>query len=139
MNPKNMKQYQNLLWLGVPAKKRDSVRGDDSAIYIDPGHVAAMRLTCSPKSLEETEVMPYRYFSGCEEVEHPIRLPRIPTDGGDTVGSAQFSVDYLRKIIDNITADTVRVTVEDDGPIFLEWTSGHDEWTAMIAPRIDIE
>lgn len=136
MNPKNMKQYQNLLWLGVPARKRDSVRGNESTVYIEPNHVAAMRLTCPPKSLEETEVMPYIYFDGCDE-SNRIRLPSVKS--GDTVGSAQYSVDYLKRIIDNITADTVRLTVEDDGPIFLEWTSEHDEWIAMIAPRIDNE
>lgn len=136
MNPKNMKRYQNLLWLGVPAKKRDSVRGVRSTRYLDKYHVAMLELTTPPWSLESTEVMPYESFIDDKEGG----LGKIFTfDSSNDEKSMICPVKYLKQIVDNIGSDSVRITVDDDFPILLEWKDGEDSWKALIAPRTENE
>ena len=134
MNPDNMKQYNELLWLGVKKSKRDSVRGQRSTRYIDPSHVVFLELRTPPWDLESTEVMQYESFSGEEE-----RLFKVPELKTDYAQSVHVPVEYLRKIVDNINSRDVLITVCDDYPISLLWRDGDDEWFAMIAPRIESE
>jgi hypothetical protein len=135
MNPENMKQYNELLWLGVPKKDRDSVRGQTSTRYIDPAHVCAIELTVPPWDLESTEVMPYVTYVGDDE-NHTARFPRLDCDDAQSV---LMPTDYLRKILDNIKAEEVSITVAQDFPMTLHWRDGPDEWRAIIAPRVRTE
>ena len=133
MNPKNMKQYNNLLWLGVPKNKQDSVRGERSTQYIDPAHICFIQLTTPPWDLESTEVMQYESYEG----DHEHRITPIPLSRN--YHSVHVSTKYLRDILDNVTADTIEIMVDDDYPIYLHWTDEHDDWKALIAPRIENE
>lgn len=132
MNPKNMKQYQELLWLMVKKDKRDSVRGERSTRYVDPAQVCMVQLTTPPWSLESTEVMQYESYSG--EHEDVVRIPEWKSPEEQTM---HCPVEYLRKIVDNIRAPDVKITVSDDFPIVLEWKDGEDQWKVLIAPRIE--
>ena len=132
MNPDNMKEYNELLWLGVPKKKRDSVRGQRSTRYIDPSHVVFIQLTTPPWDLESTEVMQYESYRG--EVEGAFKVPELRSDYAQRV---HVPVEFLRRIVDNITSEDVLITVSDDFPISLVWKDGDDEWNALIAPRIE--
>ena len=132
MNPDNMKEYNELLWLGVKKNKRDSVRGQRSTRYLDPSHVVFIQLTTPPWDAESTEVMTYEEYSG--EDERSFRVPQLETEYAQSV---HVSVEYLRRIVDNITSQDVLITVIDDYPISLSWRDGEDDWSAMIAPRIE--
>lgn len=131
MNPKNMKQYNNLLWLGVPKAKQDSVRGERSTQYITPDHVAFIQLTTPPWDLESTEVMQYESYEG----DHEHRITPVPLS--NFYHSVHIPVKHLRDILDNVTAEDIEIMVDDDYPIYLHWTDGHDDWKALIAPRIE--
>lgn len=130
MNPKNMKQYNELLWLNVPKAKRTDIRGNESTVFVDQAHICMVQLTVP--SEEPTE---YKHYEG----EHEGALLRMPTIDTGVASSAYYPVAYLKKIIDNITSDSVRVTVQDDAPIVLEWLSDNDLWKVMVAPRIPNE
>ena len=134
MNPKNMKQYQELLWLMVKKNDRDSVRGERSTRYVDPACVCMIQLTTPPWDLESTEVMQYEEYRG--EHEAHVKIPKWDAPEEQTM---HCPVEYLRKIVDNIRAEDVKITVSNDYPIILEWKDGEDEWKAMIAPRIENE
>lgn len=136
MNPNNMKRYQNLLWLGVPAKKRDSVRGERSTRYIDYNRVAMLELTTPPWCLESTEVMQYETY--VSDIKSPVKMPTIFGPSTDE-RSMICPVSYLKQIVDNIGSDSVRITIDNDYPIMLEWKDGEDSWKAIIAPRIETE
>ena len=101
MNPDNMKQYNELLWLGISKKDRDGVRGQTSTRYNDPAHVCAIELTVPPWDLDSTEVMPYVTYVG--EYESPTtRFPRLDCEDAQSV---LMPTDYLRRIFDNIKSE----------------------------------
>ena len=128
-----MKQYNNLLWLGVPKNKQDSVRGERSTQYITPDYVVFIQLTTPPCDLESTEVMQYESYMG----DHERRITPLPLS--QYYHSVHISVKHLRDILDNVTAETVEIMVDDDYPIYLHWKDGDDDWQALIAPRIENE
>ena len=76
MNPDNMKEYNNLLWLGVKKKDRDSVRGSECTVYLDPTHVCILQLTVPPQQGEGDRV--YTHFRGEEEGD--VRIPDLRND-----------------------------------------------------------
>ena len=129
-----MKEYNELLWLGVPKKKRDSVRGQRSTRYLDPSHVVFMELRIPPWDLESTEVMQYESYVG--EDERLFKVPQLQTDYAQSV---HVPVEYLKKIVDNINAQGVLITVVDNYPLSLVWRDGEDDWFVAIAPRIENE
>lgn len=134
MNPKNMKQYQELLWFGVKKDKRTSVRGERSTRYIDPEHVVFLEMTTPPWDLESTEVMQYDTYIG--DSEGVFKVPDLSSGYEQTV---HISTSYLKKIVDNITSQDVILMVSDNYPLLLAWKDGEDSWRAMIAPRIENE
>ena len=134
MNPDNMKEYNELLWLMVKKNKRTSVRGQRSTRYIDPGHVCFIQLTTPPWDLESTEVMQYESYCGDDE-----RIFKVPDLNCPEAQTMHCPTDYLKKIVDNIRSSDVKITVSDAFPIKLEWKDGEDEWCAVIAPRIENE
>lgn len=134
MNPKNMKQYNNLLWLGVPKNKQDSVRGERSTQYIDPGHIVFIQLTTPPWDLESTEVMHYDIYEGDHE-----RSRITPVPQSRDYKCVHIPVKQLREILENVTAEDIEIMVDDDYPIYLHWKDGDDDWQALIAPRIENE
>lgn len=126
MNPKDAKKYTNLLYLGVPEKERDQIRGMASTEYLDPKHIVFIRL--------EVDGTENKTFIGNEA--QPLRAPKINYCDPAKVW---IPTDYLRKIVDNITADSVLLTADTDYPLTLQWSTGSDRWTAMIAHRIEPE
>ena len=131
MNLNNVKQYNELLWLGVAKKDRGYVRGQVSTRYIDPAHVCAIELTTPPGDLESTEVMQYETYVGAYDTT--IKFPELIIDDRQSV---LVTTDYLRKIIDNIKAEEVSITVAQDYPIQIDWKDNADKWKAIIAPRV---
>ena len=127
MNPDNVKQFNELLWLGVPKKNRESIRGMVSTRYIDPSHVVFIEFRHGDSDA-------FVHFSG--EDEFMFKKPDWDRSGET---STKIATDYLKKIVDNITAEHVKVSVSDRLPIQLEWTDGEDSFKAMIAPWIENE
>ena len=130
MNTSNMKQYNELLWLGVKKSKRDSVRGSKSTMYCDPAHVCMIQL-CTPDCLDIT-----KFDSYIGDSEAVFKVPDLYTHEQQTV---VLPTEYLRRILDNVTSDSIRLKVSDDMPIELQWCVGEDSWWAVIAPRIENE
>lgn len=132
MNPSNMKQYNELLWLGVPKSKRTDVRGMTHTRYVDPGHVCYVELL---RAVDPEE--PFRFSQYCgEKEEYEVRRPE--TDTG-MMQSVIIPVDYLRRIIDNVTSDNVALHVTTNFPLRMTWQDKEDTWTAWIAPLIENE
>lgn len=129
MNPDNMKEYNELLWLGVKKNKRDSVRGQRSTRYVDPAHVCMVELTSPSEEVED-----YICYSGEDEI-----AVKMPTWENAMEQTMHCPVEYLKRIVDNIRSEDVKITVGTDYPIKLEWRDGEDSWKVLIAPRIENE
>ena len=132
MNPKNMKRYNNLLWLGVPKNKQDSVRGERCTLYIDPGYIVFIQLTIPPWSLDKSiECSHYESYCG----DHGQKIKPVPLS--QYYHAVHIPTKYLRDILDNVTAEDIEIMVDDDYPLYLHWKDGDDDWQALIAPRIE--
>lgn len=125
MNPENVKQFNELLWLNVPKKDRDSIRGMESTRYVDPTHVVFVELRHGDSDA-------FVQFSGDSECQ--IKKPSW--DRSDETVTT-IGTDYLKKVIANITADHVTIKVKDNYPITLEWTDGEDSFQVLIAHRVE--
>ena len=127
MNPNNVKQFNELLWLGVPKKDRDSIRGMVSTRYIDPSHIIFVELRHGDSDA-------FVQLSG--EAEMMIKKPNW--DRSDE-SVTMIATDYLKKVVDNITADHVTIKVKDRYPLTLEWKDGEDSLQVLIAQRVENE
>ena len=127
-----MKQYQELLWLGVPKNDRKDVRGSESTRYVDPAHIYMAEVTCPPKDFESYQLMTYKMFSGDSDI-YNVKLPDLSKYD---YCHACFTVRYL-KILDNIPSEEVWIGLYESMPITLEWKTENDNWKVMLAPRIE--
>ena len=119
--------------MNVPPSHRDEVRGNESMRYIDTAHVYIAELTCPIKDFEDFQIRNYELRDG-SRFTTKIYVPKIDTGISST---AHYPVAYLRKIFDNIVADDVLITVQDDAPMMLEWETDEDDWRVFLAPRIE--
>lgn len=124
MNPDNVKQFNNLLWHGVPKKNRDSIRGMTSTRYVDPHNVMFVELRRGDSDV-------FAQFYG--DKDESIKKPGWSKDREQSV---IIDIGYLKTVIDNVTADSVMLKVTDDLPLTLQWLDGEDSLEVMIAPQI---
>ena len=131
MNPKYLSKVQELLWFGVPKNKRDKTRSFRKSQYIDPAHV--MYVACSDIS---EDIMPEDLKSYSGDVEQEFKAPALDPDGCETV---ILPTEYLRGVLDNLTGDSVVLTIKKDYPIVINGTIDTCHIIAAIAPRVESE
>lgn len=131
MNPKYLNKVQELLLFGVPKNKRDHTRSFKKSQYIDPAHIMFVAFADVSEDELPSELVSY---SGDETRD--FKAPTLSPDGCETI---MLPTDYLRGVLDNLTGESVALTVRSDYPIVINGTIDSCHIVAAIAPRVKLE